>query len=222
MSTLVATTSLYAVEKPLAETSSVNASQLSRAQFITSELANTNTEWMSQSIVTIMQLIAEIANKCAGAMRDETIASEVYTSQFFIDQTAVALNEKYDGLDHTKDASQSASLTKMGVGLVSFLGLATLWRWKGSEVAEAIGRITSHNSIAEALPEYIYNPDRTKGTQESEMADNRSVLNNVIRETRDRLADLKGQMSTLIAKICTTLEEVLRSLSAVYKVPFSV
>ncbi len=226
MNTLVSTMPLHARENISAETKPLATKRFSEVQLTANDLAEM--EWMNASIVAIMRIVLEIAQKAAGLMRDSNMKVEALSGQIYIEQAFSALKDKLAGLEKTLDATQKVNFWKVIGGAVSVggAGFFGVKAYTGNPVSNTVidvfSRITTHNSLIDTIPEWSNAPGRTEGQQECEMADTKSTINNVTRETRDRLKELANQMSSLISKACTTLEEALRSLSAVYKVPFSV
>ncbi len=228
MNTLVSTMPLHARENISAETKPLATKRFSEIQLTANDLAEM--EWMNASIVAIMRIVLEIAQKAAGLMRDSNMKVEALSGQIYIEQAFSALKDKLAGLKHTLDATQAVNKWKVvgGVAAVTLFGGAAGWGLMGGSAPSSVmmdalrSIVGGHNSLIETIPEWRNAPGRTEGQQECEMADTKSTINNVTRESRDRLKELANQMSSLISKACTTLEEALRSLSAVYKVPFSV
>ncbi len=195
---------------PFSNNEAINAMQLSQ-----------------QSLTALLRILNEIITKYSGKTRDLQMLMEAGFAKAFVEGSYNARDHKITGMKESLDATQTINYWTMTAGgIAGILGAgAAITGYGGymvSNLLKELANVVSSKKAIENIAEYTNRAGVVIGDQHSVLADYESTTNNLNRETRDRLAELKNQMSTLIAKTCTTFEEVLRSLSSVFKIQLAI
>ncbi len=207
-----------------------NILQKKREAFVTpfSDYAAINAMQLSQqSVIALLRIMNELVTKSSGKTRDLQMWMGTYFEKRFFEGSYNARDHKIMGMKKSLDATQTINYWTMAAGgIAGILGVgAAITGYVGymiSRPLQEIANVVTSKKVIENVAEYTNRDGVVIGEQHSVLADYENTINNLNRETRDRLAELKNQMSTLIAKTCDAFDDALRSLSSVYKVPLAV